>query len=225
MRAYVELYGVDPDRESVELAYEMADSEGSRIADGKARSLPVTGFGVPYVIELQTDSLSIGAFDLKALARQADDVVASMCGTFRVKSSNAVWFRDFDKMMDLLSYIGTKDQLEPLKEAPEEERRAAWEEFWAQIDPTPETSRNEVQDEFFERVAYANKHFGEMLGEGWQTDRGRIYITEGPPDSIESHPMDMSGNPWEAWYYNRRGIIFIFVDRSGFGEYVLVGTR
>ncbi|MCK4546419.1 MAG: GWxTD domain-containing protein [Candidatus Eisenbacteria sp.] len=225
MRAYVELYGAGNAAPPVELIYEMEDPERDRVAVGRGRSLGAGGFGRPYLIEVPTDSISIGIYDLKVTARVSGEAVATMCGSFRVASSKSLWVRDFDAMLDLLSYIATSEEMDKLKEVSLEDRREAWEEFWAGRDITPETGRNETRDEFFTRVAYANRHFGQMLIEGWQTDRGRIYITEGPPDNIESHPMSMSGNAWEVWHYQRRGIIYIFEDRNGFGEYVLTGIR
>jgi GWxTD domain-containing protein len=35
-----------------------------------------------------------------------------------------------------------------------------------------------------DRLAYVNKHFGSQKTEGWQTDRGRIYLKYGEPDEI-----------------------------------------
>ena len=64
------------------------------------------------------------------------------------------------------------------------------EQFWQRRDPTPGTVENEFKEEHYRRIAYANDHFAGGIP-GWKTDRGRIYITYGPPDEKESHP---SGN-------------------------------
>jgi GWxTD domain-containing protein len=69
----------------------------------------------------------------------------------------------------------------------DEEREQFIEEFWRRRDPTPETAENEFKEEHYRRIAYANEHFASGIP-GWKTDRGRIYITFGPPDEIESHP-------------------------------------
>ena len=58
--------------------------------------------------------------------------------------------------------------------------------------------------------------------EGWRTDMGRIYIQYGEPDDIESQPVGRMLNAWETWYYYNHHTKFIFVDREGFGEFVLV---
>jgi GWxTD domain-containing protein len=75
------------------------------------------------------------------------------------------------------------------------------ERFWQQRDPSPGTIENEFRDEHFRRIAYANARFS-TADPGWKCDRGRIYITWGPPDQIESHPSgDSRSGPYEIWRY------------------------
>jgi GWxTD domain-containing protein len=108
--------------------------------------------------------------------------------------------------------------------------------FWRNRDPNPETVENEYRDEYYERIAYANEHFASGIP-GWKTDRGRIYITWGKPDSIESRPSggtydrpsyegggSTTTYPFETWFYRHLdgvgdGIEIEFVDRTGSGEY------
>jgi len=67
------------------------------------------------------------------------------------------------------------------------EREQFIEQFWLRRDPTPDTVENEFKEEHYRRIAYANERYASGIP-GWKTDRGRIYITYGPPDEIESHP-------------------------------------
>ena len=118
----------------------------------------------------------------------------------------------------------------------DEERENFIENFWRRRDPNPDTEENEFREEYYERIAYANEHFASGIP-GWMTDRGRIYITWGKPDSVESHPS--GGNydrpsyegggstttyPFEIWFYRHLdnvgdGIEIEFVDPTGTGEY------
>jgi GWxTD domain-containing protein len=114
--------------------------------------------------------------------------------------------------------------------------------FWLQRDPTPGTPANEFKDEYYRRITYANEHFTTPSGvRGAQTDRGKMYILNGPPDEIISHPTggtyyrpDKEGGgvtntfPFETWRYrhldNRAqgdNVIYEFVDKSMNGEYSL----
>jgi GWxTD domain-containing protein len=103
-------------------------------------------------------------------------------------------------------------------------------------DPTPDTVENEFKEEHYRRIAYANEHYASGIP-GWKTDRGRIYITYGPPDEIESHPSGgtyerppeegggtTSTFPFEQWRYRYiedigSDIIIEFVDPTMSGEY------
>ena len=75
-------------------------------------------------------------------------------------------------------------------------------------------------EEYYARVAYANKHFSH-LGDGWKTDMGMVFVLYGAPENIERHPFDANDKPYEIWYYYNLGRQFIFVDHSGFGDYRL----
>ncbi len=118
----------------------------------------------------------------------------------------------------------------------DEEREAFIEAFWRRRDPDPDTDENEYKEEYYERIAYANEHYASGIP-GWKTDRGRIYITFGKPDQVESHPSggqydrpyyegggSTSTYPFEIWFYRHiegvgSGIEIEFVDPSGSGEY------
>src|SRR5215813_8201401 len=75
----------------------------------------------------------------------------------------------------------------------DEERDQFIEAFWQRRDPTPDTEENEFKEEHYRRIAYANEHFAAGIP-GWKTDRGRIYISFGPADEVETHP---SGGTYE----------------------------
>lgn len=118
----------------------------------------------------------------------------------------------------------------------DEEREAFIQTFWDRRDPDPNTEVNEFREQYYERIAYANEHFSTGIP-GWRTDRGRIYIRWGAPDSTESHPSGggynrptyegggtITTHPFETWFYRHLddvgdGVEIEFVDRTGSGEY------
>ena len=118
----------------------------------------------------------------------------------------------------------------------DEERENFIATIWRRRDPDPDTEENEFREQFYERIAYANEHFSSGKP-GWMTDRGRIYIRWGKPDSIESRPSGGSYDrpayegggstttyPFEIWFYRHLdtvgdGIEVEFVDPTGTGEY------
>jgi GWxTD domain-containing protein len=120
----------------------------------------------------------------------------------------------------------------------DEEREQFIEQFWLRRDPTPDTVENEFKEEHYRRIAYANERYASGIP-GWKTDRGRIYITFGPPDEIDSHPsggsyerpMEEGGGetstyPFETWRYRYlegaglgTNVEIEFVDTTMSGEY------
>ncbi|MCD6376875.1 MAG: GWxTD domain-containing protein [Caldisericaceae bacterium] len=128
---------------------------------------------------------------------------------------------DIDLALQQMSYILNADTLKKYLKAPLKEKQAFFERFWKERDPDPSTAKNELKDEYFRRVNYANTYFSTMTQDGWATDRGRILIKFGFPDDIERHPFEIDSPPYEIWqYYNLRKT-FLFVDYTGFGDYRL----
>lgn len=136
-----------------------------------------------------------------------------------------------------VAYIITSEEKKAFNQLKtDEERENFIENFWRRRDPNPDTEENEFREEYYERIAYANEHFASGIP-GWMTDRGRIYITWGKPDSVESHPSGGSYDrpsyegggstttyPFEIWFYRHLdnvgdGIEIEFVDPTGTGEY------
>lgn len=99
--------------------------------------------------------------------------------------------------------------------ATDEERTHFIAQFWDRRNPVPGDPRNQFKEEHYRRIAYVNEHFSDRLP-GWKTDRGRVYITYGPPDELEQHPLP-AGETLEQWRYKRipnvgNGVIIDFVN-------------
>jgi len=85
--------------------------------------------------------------------------------------------------------------------------------FWLKRDPiNPEKAWNE----YLEKVKHVNKVFGCKLVQGYRTDRGRVYIQYGPPNSIFESPYDSHSYPYEIWHYyycvDQSNVKFIFYN-------------
>jgi GWxTD domain-containing protein len=136
-----------------------------------------------------------------------------------------------------VAYIITDEERTAFKRLQtDEERESFIENFWLRRDPTPDTIENEFKEEHYRRIAYANENFASGIP-GWKTDRGRIYITYGPPDEKDTHPSGgtyerppeegggtTSTFPFEQWRYRYiegigTDINIEFVDPTMSGEY------
>ncbi len=142
--------------------------------------------------------------------------------SFEVEESGPPRGKEFLRLLEPLSYLAEPGEIERLKALAPEDQARGWEEFWKRRDPSPDTPRNEALLEFFRRLRYAEQHF-QGFGPGWRSDMGRIYITYGPADQVESRPASPVSGQIEIWYYNQPSRRFVFVDREGFGRFTLVG--
>ena len=140
--------------------------------------------------------------------------------SFEVEESGPPRGKEFERMLEALSFIAEPHEVEAMRALPLEQQERGWEEFWKRRDPTPDTPLNEAMVEFFRRVRYADSHF-QGAGPGWRSDMGRIYIKYGPPDQIETRAQTTQSPQLEIWYYNHPYRRIVFADRDGFGRYVL----
>ena len=129
--------------------------------------------------------------------------------------------QDLDKALEQMRYLLEADSVGWALKQPYEIKKAYFDRFWNGMDPNKETQKNELMDEYYLRVNFANQNYSTLSIDGWLTDRGRIYIKFGQPDDIERHPFEIDSVPYEIWRYYSVRKIFVFVDRTGFGDYYL----
>jgi len=101
--------------------------------------------------------------------------------------------------------------------------------FWRMRDPLPDTTANEFQKEYEERIRFADQNFGRSSPKrGSQTDRGFYYLVLGPP--LERNYFTTQSEIWplELWFY--KGAVeyglpdyfyLIFYQPEGVGDYRL----
>ena len=157
-------------------------------------------------------------------------IVKAKAGKYKSESRKKISFywvtlpetsEDITTAIEQMRYILPTDSLDRYTEAPLAEQQKFFSTYWARRDPNPNTRVNELMDEYFSRINYANREFTNFSSKGWLSDRGRIMIKFGYPDDIERHPFEISSSPYEVWrYYNLRRV-FVFIDESGFGDYRL----
>ncbi len=88
------------------------------------------------------------------------------------------------------------------------ERRAFIEWFWTRRDEDLRVDGNPYKEAFYARVAEANDRFPDFP-RGWRSDRGRVFITLGRPDSMRGvFERGFSGAVWTYFTDSReRGFV------------------
>ena len=177
-----------------------------------------------YVVEIPMDNFKVGEYIVRVNVEDEDGQLIDSAE----KAMTSEWtglaehIRDLNEAIAQLQYIAKTRDLTYIREGrTEAERLNRFKEFWVKRDPTPATAHNERMEEYYYRISFANRQYGNF-GAGWKTDRGLVMVKFGEPDYIERHPFSFNADPYEVWYYysiNRR---FIFIDKTGFGDYELL---
>jgi GWxTD domain-containing protein len=88
-------------------------------------------------------------------------------------------------------------QLKDFLDAGQAEREVMLEEFWADLDPTPESPLNENYLEFRRRISYVRQHLGGFGRLGPADDRGDVYLLLGPPNEMQIENMPLNATDFD----------------------------
>jgi GWxTD domain-containing protein len=135
-------------------------------------------------------SLPAGAYDLEVEVERGG-ARALARNRFNVAWRAESWERDPREFLEEAHFLLDDPDLEArYAEYTAGEQEAYLDRYWARRDPTPLSAQNEERDKFYERVRYANEHYG-IAGvvKGMLSDRGRIYVRYGEPDEIRQQVM------------------------------------
>ncbi|MDA1268988.1 MAG: GWxTD domain-containing protein [Bacteroidetes bacterium] len=88
--------------------------------------------------------------------------------------------KDWNEMVDMVTYISTKKEHESLLLA--QDKKKALDAFWINLTRNEEVAKDLIRN-YFKMVELANILFTDFK-EGWKTDRGMVYIVMGPPQEV-----------------------------------------
>lgn len=102
---------------------------------------------------------------------------------------------DANKLIESLRYITNNNEYGKLRSAAD--KKEAIDRFWIELSGSRERARTLIR-KYYSRVQQANSLFTSHQ-EGWQTDRGMIYIVFGPPATVYIYQDS------EEWGYGTYG--------------------
>jgi len=199
-----------------------------------SRKFEREGNATPVVFEIADKNMPHGMYALKIKAKTGKQKAEYQKVFFIRWEGVPVSAAGLEAAIDQMRYIARGKNYKKIKKAEPDSQRQAFRRFWKSLDPSPSTERNELMEEYYRRVEYANAHFSGMQ-EGWRTDRGMVYIVLGPPDDVERDPMMrtywenwLTGRPikaWQVWQYYDLNRYFVFFDEDGFGDFKLANPQ
>ncbi len=242
MYSYAEIYNMQypSDKDSFEVDYKVLDLNGNPVKElptvvhhkvGKS-SIDLGGLNVVglssgvYFYRIKVTDLATGevAARTKKFYVYKPGEKFNTTPTFAGVNYNTMTEEQVDEEFNKLTPIITDKDRKTFNNASLEGKRNFLKQFWKAHDTNPSTAVNEFQQQYMQRLEYVKEHFGSSQVPGYKSDRGRVYLVYGPPDEIERNPVNLGGKPNQTWYYNgiQGGVIFVFVDKTGFGSYELV---
>ncbi len=119
---------------------------------------------------------------------------------------------------------GSRERQQLLAATTDEDRRAFLLRFWRGRDAASGTTGS--RRVFYDRLPLVNERYRYGGIPGYRTDRGRVYLTYGPPSGTDRQSITADAAPFEVWTYENitgEGLSeFVFVDRFNSGEMQLV---
>ncbi len=197
---FFEIYNL-PTCDSAKIQYEISEPMSQKLVKGE-KSI-VTGGRITrnFVAIRKSDVTNESIFNFNILCGDTTFALQQ-----RIKSSGQRETRpeiNLDDAIEQLRYIAKGDEMKKLKKARGEDRVKEFQAFWDKRDPSPETRENEYYDEYYRRVEYASKAFGDN-GTGWRTDFGMVFILLGSPDYVD---RPLNSNDYFDSFSNRRLLI------------------
>ena len=100
----------------------------------------------------------------------------------------------------------TQDQFREFGELRTDSARTAFiDRFWRELEDRSSGPNGNYRETFENRCEAANARFATGGQEGWQTDRGRVFLALGEPSSVRREPGDAHAIEKEIWTYGAAG--------------------
>jgi len=214
-----------------EVNYQVHDAQGNEVYSNTRANIPKTGADGARVEKIPLSALQSGRHRLTV--QVTDLAVSESCqaktdftyDSGHVETGLPMTEADVRKYYDQIKSIATEEEKKLYWQLSVEGKQKFLLEFWRSKDPTPDTRENEFMQEHFRRLAYCESRWG-RAGK-MNADMARVYLKYGPPLEVIREASTLKINrAVEIWTYAIDGKReFVFVDRIGDGNYVLVHSN
>ena len=147
--------------------------------------------------------------------------------SIKIKSvSHYRLFVDLEFEITLLKYFLPSSKTKIWNELTDEGKLKFLDRFWKVNDTDNLPKKNEFYELIKARIRYCNEHFSHFK-DGWDTDRGRIYLKHGKPDDILYGDTEIktkyAQKKYEIWKYRvHSNYTYLFLDFQTNQNYKLI---
>ena len=234
---YLELYGTEEIMDSTFLlSYRMINTKDATEMQGFSKTFSYKkGPVIPVFESINIEDLSTGNYQLEVrVSRSSNEILAVQTYDFERSNENNSMFTmenlqldpafqasiPTDSVMYFLESLipiskpaEIKNIIETLKSKNVENARKHLQGYWVITSPT---NSYESWLKYKAQVVFVQDIYGNNFQEGFETDRGRVYLKYGAPNQVNARESSPSEYPYEIWTYNKIGIYsnkrFIFYN-------------
>ena len=224
---YLELYGTDNISDSTFLlSHRIINMKDASEIPGFTRTSKLYKSSVVPVFEtINIEELNSGNYQIEyRLTNNSNEILAFQTYDFERSNDNNYMFTMENMLLDpafqssipsdstlyfLESLIPIskpaeiKNIIETLKSKNIDDARKHLQGYWTVSTPT---NPYESWLKYKAQVVFVQKIYGNNFQEGFETDRGRVYLKYGAPNQINERESSPSEYPYEIWTYNKIGM-------------------
>lgn len=220
MYLFFEVYNSKNENVVNNFSYKITNTKDEILEKGNYTYTLVPGIN-KFFEKIPTTNLVFGDYKLEIKDNISGQTLAGKKFTNKL-SGIPINMKNMELLIDQLIYIASSEELDKIRNASTNElKEKFFIEFWRSKDPSPNSSRNELMQEYYKRIKIANDRYSHYV-DGWKTDMGMVFIIFGEPSNIERFPFSENSKPYEVWDFYNANRQFVFMDDTGFGDYKLV---
>ena len=234
---YLELYGTEGISDSsFQVSHRIIDMKDASEVSGFTRTSTIFKSSVVPVFEtINIEELRTGNYQIEyRLTTNDAEILATQTYDFERSNENNDMFTMENLLLDpafqssipndsVLYFLESlipiskpaeiRNIIETLKSKNIDEARKHIQGYWALSTPS---KPYESWLKYKAQVLFVEKIYGNNFQEGFETDRGRVYLKYGTPNQMNARESSPSEYPYEIWTYNKIGVYsnkrFIFYN-------------
>lgn len=249
--AFIELYNTDLNVDLPKFAlrhYLKDNGNGRKLEDYTSTKIHYASKVVPLIVNMNIENLPSGSYDFVVeYLDQNEEVLSKKILTFdrfnpifqdltKDYSETIIDPRFFESIPNdsIYYYLESLTPISPQADISQiykllemkdiDATKKYFQSYWLRTEPLAAT---DAWIKYKSLVVSVQKEYGTMLLPGFKSDRGRVFLQYGPPNTKIERPSEPEEYPYEIWQYykiqnfsNRR---FVFFNPMNVGnEYILL---
>jgi len=224
---YLELYGTENISDTTfQLSHRIINMKDASEMPGYTRTSTLHKSSVVPVFEtINIEELNTGNYQIEyRLTSNSNEILSIQTYDFERSNENNYLFTMENMLLDpafqssiptdsVLYFLESlipiskpaeiRNIIETLKSKNNDEARKHLQGYWAVSTPT---NPYESWLIYKAQVLFVEKIYGNNFQEGFETDRGRVYLKYGAPNQVNARESSPSEYPYEIWTYNKIGV-------------------